>query len=153
MSTDKQLARTAVDRRLTPIRSIADGFVRPRGGWIRAIREALGMTAAQLARRIGVAQPTLTKLEQSEANERIQLDSLRRAAAALDCELVYALVPRRPLQELVDTRRRLVVGREYARSAHSMALEDQLDPDPTTQAIHEASITTGVRDRDLWDEP
>jgi|APFre7841882724_1041349.scaffolds.fasta_scaffold17663_3 predicted DNA-binding mobile mystery protein A len=152
MVTNTSLARTALDGRLTHIRLQGAAFVRPRAGWIRALREALGMTAGQLARRMGVAQPTLTKLEQSEAAERIQLDSLRRVAAALDCELVYALVPRRPLQDMVDARRRLVAGREYARTAHSMALEDQFDADPTTQAVHQAAVSAGVRERDLWDE-
>ena len=113
MTQTSAMARTSLDQRLAPVRIQADALAAPRTGWIRAIREALGMSATQLARRMGVAQPTLTKLEQSEAADRIQLDSLRRVAAALDCDVVYALVPRRPLQEMVEARRVLVAGREY----------------------------------------
>ncbi|MBP7639846.1 MAG: helix-turn-helix domain-containing protein, partial [Thauera sp.] len=110
------------------------------------------MSATQLARRMGVAQPTLTKLEQSEAADRIQLDSLRRVAAALDCDVVYALVPRRPLQEMVEARRVLVAGREYARAAHSIALEDRADDEPGVKALHDAAMREVVGDRELWSE-
>jgi predicted DNA-binding mobile mystery protein A len=146
------MARTSLDHRLTPVRMQSDALAPPRAGWIRTIREALGMTATQLARRMGVAQPTVTKLEQSEVAGRIQLDSLRRVAAALDCELVYALVPRRPLQEIVETRRRLVAGREYARAAHGLALEDGLDEELGVKALREAAMREGVGERELWNE-
>jgi predicted DNA-binding mobile mystery protein A len=101
---------------------------------------------------MGVAQPTVTKLEQSEAAGRIQLDSLRRVAAALDCDVVYALVPRRPLQDMVEARRVLVAGREYARAAHSLALEDRADDEPGVKALHDAAMREGVGDRELWSE-
>ena len=64
----------------------------------------LGMSGRELAARIGLSQPALSQLEHSEVTGRAQLDSMRRAAAALDCELVYALVPRTSLEEIVQTR-------------------------------------------------
>lgn len=144
--------RVALEQRLGPVRMQADALAPPDGGWIRAIREALGMGATQLARRMGVSQPTVTKLEQSEAAGRIQLDSLRRAAAALDCDVVYALVPRRPLQDMVAARRVLVAAREYARAAHSMALEDRADDEPGVKALRDAAMREVVGDRELWSE-
>lgn len=152
MNPSGLMARVALERRLGSVRIQMGALTPPVGGWIRAIREALGMSATQLARRIGVAQPTLTKLEQSEAAGRIQLDSLRRVAAALDCDVVYALVPRRPLQEMVEARRLLVAGREYARAAHSIALEDRADDEPGVKALHDAAMREGVGDRELWSE-
>lgn len=152
MSSAGLMARVALEQRLGPVRMQADALAPPGGGWIRTIRNALGMSATQLARRLGVAQPTLTKLEQSEAAGRIQLDSLRRVAAALDCDVVYALVPRRPLQEMVEARRLLVAGREYARAAHSIALEDRADDEPGVKALHDAAMREGVGDRELWSE-
>jgi predicted DNA-binding mobile mystery protein A len=70
---------------------------RPERGWVRAVREALGMSAAALADRLNITGGAVTRLEQSEAADRVQLDTLRRAADALGCDLVYLLVPRRPL--------------------------------------------------------
>src|SRR5215217_7999866 len=88
-------ARSALDRRLADWRRLPAREARPHGGWVRAIRDALGMSAADLAERMGVTQSTVARLESSERDGRIQLDTLQRAADALDCDLVYALVPRR----------------------------------------------------------
>ena len=76
----------------------------PGGGWVRAIREALGMSAAELGTRMGIVETSVLRLEQNEHADRVRVDTLRRAAQALECDLVYALVPRRPLQEMVDGR-------------------------------------------------
>lgn len=77
----------------------------PIGGWICAIREALGMSQADLARRMQVRTSSVAKLERSERAGSVQLNSLRRAAEALDCQVICVLVPRRSLQDLVDERR------------------------------------------------
>src|SRR5512140_2671138 len=81
------LARWALDQQLRPLRTM-DPLIRPERGWIRAIREAVGMTTGQFAKRLGVAQPRVAALERAEANEAVTLKSLRQAAEALDCMLV-----------------------------------------------------------------
>jgi predicted DNA-binding mobile mystery protein A len=101
------------------------GLARPPHGWIRAIREALGMSAAVLAARLGITAGAVTRLEQSEAADRIQLDTLRRAADALGCDLVYLLVPRRPLDVVVRDRARELARRQIAAVEQTMRLEDQ----------------------------
>src|ERR1700733_1223792 len=101
------------------------GLARPPHGWIRAIREALGMSAAVLAARLGITAGAVTRLEQSEAADRIQLDTLRRAADALGCDLVYLLVPRRPLTEVVHERARELARSQAAAIEQTMRLEDQ----------------------------
>lgn len=103
----------------------ADAFPRPPRGWIRAVREALGMTTAQLAARLGIAQPSVVGLEKAEASRTITLETLERAARALDCTLVYALVPRKPLETLVQERAHQVARERLRSISHSMALEDQ----------------------------
>src|ERR1700734_1900790 len=75
------------------------GLSRPPRGWVRAVREALGMSAAALATRLGTTAGAVTRLEQSEASAHIGLGTWGRAADALGCDLVYLLVPRRPLGE------------------------------------------------------
>ena len=98
---------------------------RPPRGWVRAVREALGMTAAVLAARMGTTAGAVTRLEQSEAADRIQLDTLRRAADALGCDLVYLLVPRRPLTTVVRDRARELARRQVEAVEQTMRLEDQ----------------------------
>jgi predicted DNA-binding mobile mystery protein A len=103
----------------------ASRFAPPVRGWIRAIREALGMSSAQLAKRLGVSQPSVVALEQSEAKGTIELATLRRAAEALDCTLVYALLPNQPLEGMVRDRARALARQRLAPVEHSMRLEDQ----------------------------
>src|SRR4026207_621531 len=65
----------------------------PDGGWVRSVRLALGMSAAQLARRVGVSRATIATLERSEARGRITLASLEKLARGLGCRVAYALIP------------------------------------------------------------
>jgi predicted DNA-binding mobile mystery protein A len=121
---DRASARRQLDKRLSVLTDI-DALTRPPRGWVKAIREALGMTTAQLAKRIGVSQPRAVTLEQAEARGAITLDSLERAAQALDCHLVYALVPRQPLDALIEERARRLAKKRLQATRHTMALEAQ----------------------------
>src|SRR5580658_7650966 len=98
-------ARSRLDPRLQRLRPLA-GEARPHRGWIRAIRDALGMSSAELATRLGVSQQAVADLERSEAQDTIKLETLRRAADALDCDLAYVLVPRIPLEDEVRAQAR-----------------------------------------------
>jgi predicted DNA-binding mobile mystery protein A len=94
-------------------------------GWLKAIRQALGMTASQLASRMGIRQPSVVAIEQSELRGSIELATLRRAAEALDCTLIYALIPNRSLESTVRERARAFARRHRMPVEHSMLLEDQ----------------------------
>lgn len=103
----------------------ADQYAPPVRGWIKAIRDALGMTTAQLAKRMGIRQPSVVALEQSEARGTIELATLRRVAEALDCTLVYALIPNQPLDTTIRERARAFSRRQWRPVEHSMLLENQ----------------------------
>jgi predicted DNA-binding mobile mystery protein A len=108
------------------------------------------MTAAQLGNRMGVSQPTVQKLEMSEAGDTIQLKTLRRAAEALNCELVYLLVPRQPLQTLYDTAARDIARRDLNAVSHAMALEDQAVDDADDDERLQRAFAEGLAPRDVW---
>ena len=98
----------------------------PRSGWIRALREALGMTQTQLAVRLGVARQTVDDLERAEAGRRITLESLDRLAQALGCHVVYAVVPERGSLDDLRRQRALALAEALLRPGeHSMKLEAQ----------------------------
>lgn len=120
----RSLPLQQLDNTLGPWRS--QPWSRPSGGWLRAIRQTLGMTTRQLARLVGVTQAAVVDAERSEAKGDITLATLQRYATALDCELKYVLVPKRPLQEMVEERADRIARDQVARVRHSMALEDQL---------------------------
>jgi len=104
--------------------------VRPASGWLHVIRSALGITTRQLAAQLGMGQSSLVALEKSEAEDRITLQSLRKVADALDCDLHYALIPRTPLIQRIENRAEQVANERLSRVLHSMRLEDQA---PTNQ--------------------
>lgn len=104
----------------------------PSRGWLKEIREALGRTERQQAERLGISGSTLHKSELSEAEERITLGQLRKLADGLDCELVYALVPRKSLTDVVQDRAMQLAKDEVYGVAHTMSLEDQR---PTKERI------------------
>src|ERR1700722_7094066 len=119
-------------------------------GWINARREALGMSMEQLADRLKIKQPSLVALEQSEAKGTIELATLRRVAEALDCTLVYSLVPNKPLETTLRDLARAFARRGRAPVEHSMLLEDQ----KVTAKDAEARLDENVREtnpRLFWD--
>jgi len=124
-STFRNLRLKQLDRVLKPYRT-ARKIPRPSKGWIHSIRQALGVSSGELARRLGTSRQLPLQLEKGEAEDRITLKSLRAVANALDCDLVYALVPRaRNMQELIENRARAEAKERVLGIEHSMALENQ----------------------------
>jgi len=123
----------------------------PKGGWIRAIRKALGMTMDQLGRRIGVSAPGIADLERREASGSISVAKLRSAADALGCDLLIAFVPRVSLTDMVQRQAALKATQENGRLLHTMKLEDQdqgvAQPADLTRSV-ERWMKRGAR---LWD--
>jgi predicted DNA-binding mobile mystery protein A len=118
------LMLSQIDARLAPWRR-QHAESPPRGGWLRAIREALGMSAAQLAKRLGIAQQAVAKLERNEAAGKITLASLERVARALGCRVTYAIVPEKPLAEMRRARALVLADSLIKPVAHTMELEAQ----------------------------
>jgi predicted DNA-binding mobile mystery protein A len=124
----------------------------PPFGWAKAIREALGMSAAAMARRLGVTHAGVRRLEQAEAQGAITLASLRKLAAVLDCELQYALVPRTSLSQELQDRAAQVAGERLRPISHSMSLEDQSVAGPMSEVQRDLlakELLQGPR-RELW---
>jgi predicted DNA-binding mobile mystery protein A len=121
----RNLRLKQLDRTLKPFRAAAKN-PRPQKGWLRAIREAAGISASEVARTLKTSRQLPVQLEKAEAEDRITLKSLRAAADALGCELVYALVPKaNTLHDLVEERARVQAKKHVLGVEHSMALEDQ----------------------------
>jgi predicted DNA-binding mobile mystery protein A len=121
----RTLRKEQLGRRLQALLAMKNA-PRPHRGWIRAIREAAGMTGREMARRLGRAPSLVNALEKSEAEYRISLGSLRAAAKVLDCELVYAFVPQNGTADDLWERHARALASENVRAVeHSMALEDQ----------------------------
>lgn len=119
----RQEARARLDERFAAM-GAADVFTPPPKGWIRAIRDAIGMTRVQFAGRLGMTPQSAADLERSEASGAVQIKTLQRAAAALDCTLVYALVPKSGgLENQITTRARNMAVGQLSFVEHSLWLE------------------------------
>lgn len=121
----RAMMRKHLDQRLSglvPLRKLQS----PKSGWIRAIRQALGMTASDLAERLSLSSPNrIYALEKAEASGATTLKSLRRAAEALNCTFVYALVPNKSLDQMVEEQARRLAEHRGNRIGQTMRLESQ----------------------------
>jgi predicted DNA-binding mobile mystery protein A len=143
-----KLRRRQLDEKLGKLR----GLSRLPRGYIHEIREALEMSSYQLAERMGVSQSTVMDIEASERKDTITLKSLERAAAALGCRLVYALVPDESLEQMVAEQSRLRAKQLSATIFRTMALEQQAanasDNEMLIEELAEDVLRKGKRE--LW---
>lgn len=151
-ATRARSARRQLDRQFAEL-AVASTLARPRLGWIRAVRDALGMSSRDLGRRMGISQPSVTALEQGEVADSIRLGSLRRAADAMECELVYFLVPRVSLDDFLTRQALMQADRRLRRVAHHMRLEDQavdpVDADSQLVDLAQSIVDSG---KGIWND-
>ncbi len=83
-----------LDPWLGPLRQAQTAALRPARGWLRAVRDAVGLSQEDVAKKLGTKRQSYAQLETAEERGAISLASLQRAAEAMDCELVYFVVPR-----------------------------------------------------------
>jgi predicted DNA-binding mobile mystery protein A len=152
-ASDSFQARLSLDTRLDEMRAATQALTPPRGGWIRAIRTGLGMSATDLARRLRIHTSGVTRLEASEVNGAVSITSLRKAADALECDVVYALVPRRPLHNTVEDRAFSLARKSLRETGHTMALEDQGLDDAVYRALLSRLTEELMHSSGLWKEP
>jgi predicted DNA-binding mobile mystery protein A len=130
----RHLRLSQLDRSLSETRNLPP---RPSGGWIASVREALGLSLAEVGRHLRAARQTVQKFERAEATDRITLGTLRRVADAMGCDLVYALVPKSgSFAELSERPTRERAARDVKSVVHTMALEDQ-KPENANQLIED----------------
>lgn len=135
----RNIIRNALDQQVTAMQKARSGIRRPSKGWLRTVRDAIGMNRSEVAKGMGISRQSYTALEQAEAGRAITLRSLDRAAEAMDCEVVYFLVPK---QHEGGTFANLAQDhdpafRQLKKTEHSMALEGQAvgDIPPKPKAV------------------
>lgn len=117
------LARKNLDRRLAFLRE--EPLIVPPSGWVKAIREALGLTTRQLATRMGVAPSRVSTIEKAETTGATTIKTMREIAEAMNCTFVYALVPMNSLDDILRNQAIKKADSELARHHHTMRLENQ----------------------------
>ena len=97
----------------------------PKEGWIRTVRKALGMSGAQLARRLGVTRALVSNTERAELSGSVTIKAMQQMARAMDCQFVYAIVPDGVIQDMISRRAREKALAIVERTNKHMALEAQ----------------------------
>jgi len=130
ISPVKEDLRRRLDEMLLPFRTARSlarhaEMERETGSWLRAVRQATGIPVDTMRRKLRVTKTEIFRLERAERSSRILLGTLRQAAAALDCELVYALVPRKGTLE--DLAQKQMEIRERARKLREERMKENED--------------------------
>jgi len=147
-----KMARKHLDAKFAEVRKL-NVFARPSKGWIRAIRNALGMTTTQLAKKMNIAQPRVTTIEKDEILGNLKLSTLENVAEALGCRLVYTLVPMDELESVVHKRAEKKAKELLNKAEHTMKLENQASSKESNNELESLiqELLNGSQAR-LWDE-
>jgi len=149
----KQLIKNQYKTKIDQLNSCKK-LARPKEGWIRTLRKALGMSGPQLAERLGVSKSQASQIERMETEDRITLKQLRRVADVLDCDLTYALVPRQSVDDMVRARAELKASKLVNQADVQMKLEAQQLSKEQLQAQLRLEVDRLMTDlpRDLWED-
>jgi predicted DNA-binding mobile mystery protein A len=131
MKIDKKkqlMQRQVIDKKVSRLAKHSEPP--PPSGWLKAIRGSLGMTAKQLSLRLGTSAASVIQLEEREPTKKVTLESLEKAAQAMGCKLVYAIVPGEPnrsLEDILERQADEAASRILREVSHSMRLESQIE--------------------------
>ena len=123
MKTNRTLRRMQLDNYFEKLKKI--NLSRPKKGWIREIRESLGMSMNDLGNRVGTIKQGIERFEKEELLGKVTLETLGKIAVAMDCDLVYFLVPKTKLTATIDKQAELVAKEISLAVEKTMALENQ----------------------------
>lgn len=153
MRNKEKLLIEQLDQKLQPFLESRKVLI-PERGWINTIRTTLNMTMAQLGAKLNITRQGVKRIEESEANGTITLNSLKDAAMEMDLKLVYALVPKNGnINDLIQTKAEKLAQRIVLRTNQNMKLEDQgIGDERMAETIKELAdeIKREMR-KSLWD--
>ena len=154
-ASTRRLEVARLDEHFDSIRADSRNIRRvlPRG-WIHTIRTALGMSAAQLAKKLGVTRAAVYQLENREVSRSVSIKQLDKVAEALNCDVVYAIVPREGLEQSIRGRAREKAEKRLRRINLSMGLEAEgiADQEFATAVNAHSSYSDALTNRQLWDD-
>ncbi len=119
-----RLAIKNAQKRRDSIREV-QSLMQVKPGWIRYTRSVLGMTLKELAKLAGLSLPTVAQSERREAEGKVTLETLNKLATAMECEFVYAFVPKKNINDLIQTKAMEKAKKTIFKADTHMSLEDQ----------------------------
>lgn len=146
----KALTKAQVSKKIENIQEAQFAFTGVKS-WINYIRAAYGMSLRQLANRCGITKTALHRLEKAEIDRKINMGSLMKIAAALNCKLVYGFVPLNSVEAAKDKQARMKANEIITQSTQEMEMEDQAVSKEELQIQFQTLIKKIKQSRKLWD--
>jgi predicted DNA-binding mobile mystery protein A len=149
---DRKLIREQLDQKLNSIKEAVSSSM-PSQGWIKSIREALGISTAQLGKKVGIDQSRISRIENAEMTGEVKLSTLMKIAKSMDMQLVYAFVPKNSLEDMVYQQARQIALKRMKRLNTTMRLEEQELSSEQKQKALEDMVNKIMIDepKDFWD--
>ena len=149
----KRLIREQLEASLLKFRPLRAVNI-PKKGWIRAIRDGLGMTARQLASRLGIAQQAVARIEKDELTGSVMIKTMQRVAECLDCVFVYGFVPYSSLEDTIRKQAQIIAAKRLTQASQTMLLENQMLSDEENEKMFVQMVDELVNALPsyLWDE-
>lgn len=149
--------RKLIERKLAPWLRLREDKSPP-SGWLKAIRGALGINSRQLAARLGVEHPAILQFEKREAQGKVSLETIEKVARAMNCKLIYAIVPDEPfsnLESIVDDQALKAARAIVTKVDHTMRLEKQgISPERSQEKVKELAAELKLKmDSKFWNSP
>lgn len=149
---DRKLVRQQLDSKLLPLKGLITNSSHM--GWIKLIREGLGMSTKELAKRVGIDQSRITRIENAETEGDLKLSSLKKIAEGLDMKFVYGFVPKTTLEDMVQDQAKKIAKKRMSRVNHTMRLEDQeISASDKVKAMEDLIQQILIDEpKDFWDQ-
>ncbi len=150
----KEVVQKQYREHINRVRHQLKDLTMPSEGWLRTARKALGMSGAQLARRLGVTRAMVSNTERAEQDGGVTLKTLQNMAQAMDCRLVYAIIPEQEIEAILQARAYKKAREQVMAAGVQMALEAQtLSQDKLDEQVQRlAREILEKRGSQLWNE-
>ncbi len=150
---DKKIVREQLDAKLKPLKEFSSQMF-PEDGWIKTIRQAVGLTISQLSKKAGMDPSRVSRLEKQEKEGKLTVSSLKKIANGLGMKFVYGFVPEKTLEDIVYTQAKKIVTQRLQQLEQTMGLEAQsLSDEERKKAREDMILKTLIDDpKDFWDE-
>jgi predicted DNA-binding mobile mystery protein A len=123
-------------------------------GWIKAIRNGIGMSMEQLGKKLSITKQGVMDIEKREKEGAITIKSMQEIAKAMDTQFVYGFVPKTgSLEQMIEYRALEIASKIVERTSTTMKLEDQANSkERIEKAIKErATEIINKTPKILWD--
>ncbi len=152
MKKNRRLRRTQLDRSFMQLKTL--NLKTPKKGWIKEVRESLGMSMKDLADRLGTIKQRIERIEKDEVASKVSLETMKKTAEAMNCDFIYFVVPKNSLEETLKDQGLKAAQKILKQVGKTMALEAQ-----TTSTLSQKKLVENLaqemllnEDRKIWKE-